>query len=440
MSSLAHHFHSQLARHAPPPASLLLGYSGGLDSTVLLHLAQQHGGIRVRALHVHHGLAAQADAWLAHCQATCARWGVPLQHERVTVTPAGEGLEAAARHARHAAFARQLADGEWLTLAHHQDDQAETFLLHALRGSGVDGLAAMRPLRRFAHGWLWRPLLDVPRRELLAYARQHRLDWLDDPSNAQDTFARNYLRHTVLPLLTARWPHATSSLAQAAHLAAEARDLLHPQDTADLAHCRLDADATLSLPALLALPAARRARVMRLWLRQLGLPALPFAALHTLEREVFTARHDARAAFRWQDAHIECWRGQLHAGHFHPGLDPGWSCVWDGHGRLALPDGGELWLEGGSGFVQPVNVSARRGGERLRLPGRNHHHSLKKLLQAHAIPPWKRRHLPLLRCTGSGEILAVGDWLYSAHWAKNCRHTGAQLRWQRVQSAHGSQI
>ncbi len=220
------------------PAALLVGYSGGLDSTVLLHaLAMAHPG-KVRAIHVHHGLHPEADGWAIHCERTCDALGVPLVVARVDVADIAAGPEAAARAARHTAFHAHLHEGEWLALGHHRDDQAETFLLRALRGSGPDGLAAMRPWRRFGAGTLWRPLLGIGRDALLAYARAHGLAWIDDPSNDDDAFDRNFLRNGVMPLLRKRWPQADAVFARSAALCESAHALLADNDLADLERVR----------------------------------------------------------------------------------------------------------------------------------------------------------------------------------------------------------
>ncbi|WP_108846048.1 tRNA lysidine(34) synthetase TilS, partial [Xanthomonas fragariae] len=177
-----------LSLPATPPGPVLIAFSGGIDSGVLLHLlatTPRYCDTGLRALHVHHGLHADADAWAAHCLRACDALQIPLQIVRVQVArDSGLGLEAAARNARHAACAQALAPGEWLALAHHRDDQAETFLLRALRASGPDGLAAMRAQRPFANGMLWRPLLANGRADVLAYALAHGLQWIEDPSNA----------------------------------------------------------------------------------------------------------------------------------------------------------------------------------------------------------------------------------------------------------------
>ncbi|AXA84373.1 tRNA lysidine(34) synthetase TilS [Lysobacter oculi] len=411
------------------PGTILAGCSGGLDSTVLLHaLAQAHPG-RVRAVHVHHGLHADADAWASRCEAFCASLRVPLQVIRVTVVDVDAGPEAAARAARHRAFLDAMQPGDWLALAHHRDDQAETFLLRALRGAGPDGLASMRPLRPFGPGLMWRPLLDLPRADLLAYAQASDLRWIEDPSNASSDFDRNFLRNTVMPLLQQRWPQADAMFAQSARMNRQARTLLDAEDEAALARLRhglpvdeLDADA------LRVLPPERRARVLRRWMRQLGLPPLPAAALTRIEDEVLQARADAEPRVEWAGACIEGWKHRLRAGASSPALPPDWQAVWDGRAPLSLPEGSVLSLEGSAGFDTPLQVRARMGGERIDLPHRTHSHALKHVLQDAWMPPWIRRRLPLLVDADSGQLIAAGTML-SRHFAGRAQAPDARLHW-----------
>lgn len=421
----------------PLPAdapSLLIGFSGGLDSTVLLHRVRHDPAFRgygLRAIHVHHGLQAMADAWAAHCQRVCDAWDIPLLIARVEVpAPAGQGLEAAARAARYAAFARAMASGEVLVTAHHLQDQAETFLLRALRASGADGLGAMREWRPFATGWHWRPLLDTPRAELETHARRHGLDWIEDPSNLHVAHDRNFLRHHIMPLLEQHWPHASAALARSAALVRESAGLLEPEDACALAMaCTLD-PAALSTTALLALPPARRARVLRRWLAGLGLPPLSAEGVRRIEQDLLVAAADAEAEFAWQGAVVRRWRDLLHAGPARAPLPADWETEWDSRAPLRLPTGDVLVLEGAT-WPTPLRVAGRRGGERLRLPGRAHSHALKHLLQAEGIPPWERRLLPLVWDTG-GELLAAGDLLPGARLDDWLRRNGATLRWERA--------
>jgi tRNA(Ile)-lysidine synthase len=414
--------------------SLVVGLSGGLDSVVLLHALAALPEARargLRAIHVHHGLHAHADDWLRHCETSCVELDIPLRSARVTVRrDGGEGIEAAARHARHAAFESELCEGEVLALAHHRDDQAETFLLRALRGSGVDGLAAMRGWRNFGRGWLWRPLLERSRSQLLAYAQAHDLRWVEDPGNADPDFDRNFLRQQVMPLLRGRWPHAADALARSAAHCAEAGDLLAGEDMRSLAQVRTADPGVLRRDALLQLPAGRRARVLRRWIAELGLPPLPAEGIDRIETDLLPAREDADPRFRWRDAQVRAWRDLLHAGPARTPLPDDWTREWDGAGPLPLPDGSRLLLAGAGGFERPLRMHARRGGERITLPGRAHSHALKHVLQDLGIPPWLRERLPLLS-NAAGELLAAADFAYSAGFDAWLRERGARLHWQR---------
>lgn len=413
--------------------AVLVGLSGGLDSAVLLHLLGTRPRVRdagLRAIHVHHGLQAGADDWAAHCRTLCEALDVPLQVVQVEVDrDAGSGLEAAARAARREAFAGTLRHGETLALAHHRDDQAETFLLRALRASGPDGLAAMRPWQRFANGWLWRPLLEVPRARLLAYADAHDLRWIDDPSNQDTAHDRNFLRHRVLPLLRERWPQADAALARSAALASEARGLLAAGDDAALATARTPDAQALSITALDALPRARRARVLRRWIEMLGLPPLPAQGIARIETDLLSAGTGTYATFEWHGARVRRWRDLLHAAVRCEPLAPEWYAHWDGREPLALPAGGELRLDGADAFDAPLRAHARRGGERISLPGRDHSHALKHVLQDLGVPPWQRERLPLLS-DAHGDVHAAGDLVLSARLDTWLQTRHARLRWQ----------
>lgn len=418
--------------HGAKIGPVTVGFSGGLDSCVLLHMLATQASIRergLRAFHVHHGLHADADAWALHCRNVCEALGVPLQVVRVEVDRGGGcGLEAAARDARRRAFAETLGEDEILALAHHRDDQAETFLLRALRASGPDGLAAMRPWRRFGNAWLWRPLLDLSRASLLEHARRQQLRWIEDPSNADAMLDRNFLRHHVLPLLRERWPHAGTAFARSAALSADAHDLLVDDDAAALASVRTTDPRVVSVDALHALARARRARMLRLWIEMLDLPPLPAQGVARIESDLLAAAADTDAAFRWQGAVVRRWRNLLHAGPVCERLPLGWQAQWDGRKPLALPLGGQIRLEGSAGFERLVRVHARQGGERIVLPGRHHSHALKHVLQDLGVPPWLREHLPLLS-DADGHLLAAGDLAFSASFDAWLRTRSTQLLW-----------
>lgn len=415
----------------PGDGPVRIGFSGGLDSTALLHALAHMPDARARglgAIHVHHGLHPGADAWVLHCVAACEALGLHCEVARVDVVPDGRGPEAAAREARHAAFAGHLPAGGVLVLAHHRDDQAETVLLRALRASGPDGLAAMRPVRAFADGWLWRPLLPFSRAQLHAYAQAHGLRWIEDPSNADDDADRNFLRNRVLPLLRTRWPQADAALAGVAALQADTGDLLDTGDAEALAQARTLDTAVLRIDTLRSLPAARRARVLRRWCAGLGLPPLPAQALAWCEHDLARGLPDRQPCFDWAGHRLQRWRELLHAGPVRAPLELTYSDTWDGRAPLRLSDGSVLAFEGAIEDAAAWQVRARRGGERIRLPGRAHTHALKHVLQSLAVPPWLRAHLPLLVDPG-GQLAAAGDLVFGADFDAWLRSGDRRLRW-----------
>ncbi|MEX6501130.1 tRNA lysidine(34) synthetase TilS [Pseudomonas zhanjiangensis] len=391
----------------------LIALSGGLDSTVLLHmlagLARRQPLPPLRAIHVHHGLQSIADGWPAHCQRLCAALGVPLQVERVDVSP-GASLEQAARQARYAAFESALGAGDLLLLAQHRDDQAETLLFRLMRGAGVLGLAAMPAQRVLGRGHLFRPLLNLSRDELRAYADEHRLRWLEDPSNANCRFSRNYLRHRIMPLLAARWPQAAVTLARSAEHLGEAAQLLDELAQQDLAAAH-DAPAfpwlalpSLSLAPLLGLSEARQRNALRYWLRALTI--LPDSQHWAGWQALRDARSDSVPLWRLAGGELRRADGRLWWLSGDWLRAPAMPTAPVGQNRpMALPGNGCAWIDG----VLPAGnwrLAYRQGGEVLKLAGRGHR-DLKRLLNERQLPAFVRGRLPLLY--DDGELRAVAN-------------------------------
>lgn len=297
-----------------PSGALAVAFSGGMDSSVLLHALAQLQAARargLRAIHVDHGLHADSARWTEHCRAFAAAADVALQSISVRVDrDSGTGLEDAARRARYAAFAGSMQTGEILALAQHRGDQAETVLLKLLRGAGPEGLGAMRVLRNHGNGHLWRPLLDVSRARLFEYAQMHELRWVDDPSNAQTHLSRNFLRHEIIPRLAQHWPRAEAALAHSATWLRAAADYIDAQSAAALAGLRGTEPASLDWRGWLALPDALRDPVLRRWLRESNLDEPAHFHVAELERQL-RAAEDRMPCVAFEGTELRRFRDRL---------------------------------------------------------------------------------------------------------------------------------
>jgi tRNA(Ile)-lysidine synthase len=407
----------------PADAQVCVGLSGGGDSTALVHALAQLALRPVRALHVDHGLQESSEAWASHCLALCASIGVPCTVARVQVDrTGGEGIEAAARRARYEAFVRHLADGEYLMLAHHRDDQAETVLLKLLRGAGPEGLAGMRPIRPLGRGQLMRPLLDVPRAALQAYVADRQLPVIADPSNHDPAIARVWLRTEIVPRLQRHWPQTVDSLTHSARASAAAANYLATVWRAQLVTLRRG-DA-LDARGWLALHEALRVPLLEAWLHGHGLAAPSTAQRAQIEKQIIEAAPDRVPCIRYGTTEVYLWRGAIHAQRQPAPIDDTWSAGWRGE-RLMLPGAGSL--QASTSLARPLTVRLRRGKERIKPAGDAHTRDLRDLFQAGALPPWQRQRCPLL--FDGRELVAVGDRWVSATGAALLAETGATLRW-----------
>ena len=346
----------------PPRAEIAVGLSGGVDSVVLLHQLREHHP--VRAIHVHHGLSPNADAWTAFCRKLCKRLAVPLRIEKVSVNRKGKGLEAAAREARYAAFKKEKAGV--IALAHNLDDQAETVLMNLLRGAGVRGASGMPEYARLGGKTIWRPFLGMPRKKIEAYARKHRLEWIEDESNADEALTRNFIRRSIGPLIEQKFPRWKESLARAAkHFS---RKELGKED------------------------------LLRHYLRSKGLKAPSEAKLIEMLKQLATG--SPRTELVHDGATLRTYRGKVFLdAELAAGFAPQ---EWSGEARLKLPQlGGELRFRKarGKGIAlehKPLSVRLRSGGERLQPDPRRPRRTLKNLFQEAGVPPWERERLPFL--------------------------------------------
>ncbi len=428
-TALLRRLQHSLAPYNHADSLLLVAYSGGLDSTVLAHaLAQLPLQAALRLVHVHHGLQAQADDWLAFCQRSAAQLGLPFQAIRIDAgAPRGQSPEAAARAGRYRALADCMAScmaetdtNPVLLTAHHQDDQAETLLLQLLRGAGAAGLAAMPEAKPFARGQHLRPLLGCTRAELHRYAREHQLSWVEDPSNQNQHFDRNYIRHSLMPQLQQRWPAASHTLARSASLLAEQNSLLNSLLKPQLAAVSSDNGAVLSIARLRQQPAASLAALLRLWLQAQGVGMPSRAQLQQIMR-LLDCAPTARGEVAWgapaQRCAVRYYAGSLYLCRLDQ--ERQWAAVSAYADRLWQP-GSELYIKpldmhlnsallAWQGIALPSDTGdagdtsatvqikfAQPQQERLYLPGHAHSKRLKNWFQEQRVPPWQRPYCPLL--------------------------------------------
>lgn len=424
---------------------LWVALSGGLDSTVLLHaLAALELPLPIMALHINHQISPNALGWQEQCADLCRRLQIPFYGESVQVERAGRGLEDAAREARYGVFSRFVQAGDLLLTAHHADDQTETILLRLMRGSGPRGLAAMARQRVLGEGRLCRPLLDFSRAELEAYAQVEGLYWVEDESNANIRYDRNFLRQQITPLLRERWPNFNRQWQRTAELCASNDNLLDEIAGEDLARAepRMERGGwSLSLELLRNLTLARRQNLLRYWLRLRGFSVPEQSHFQQIEFQLIDGRADAEAEVCWGNLALHRYRGRLHlvplavmralpqhGPYMNVPLSSGESY------EVLLSPMLRLHLEYCPVPVVPGFLRAdipdlqlrwRTGGERCQPQGRKHSQTLKKLLQEYGLEPWWRNHIPLIY---SGDtMVAVGDLWVCAGFAAESGQAGYRV-------------
>jgi tRNA(Ile)-lysidine synthase len=376
--------------------NIWIAYSGGLDSHVLLHALSDYPA-EIHAIHIHHGLSPKADDWAKHCQNICSALKIPLVIKKIKLPLPAKNIEALAREKRYEIFSKLLKKKETLVTAHHQDDQAETFLLQLFRGAGLKGLSAMPEKKPFSQGTLIRPLLKRSRKEIKTYAEKHQLNWIEDESNQNIYFSRNFIRHELMPNIEKRWPSVKTTLAQTTHHLAEAQDLLSSFSEKILKEL-MGENQTLSIEKLLQYSQSQQKNIIRHWLIALNFPLPSRKKLHTILKDFLLTRPDAKPLISWGDTEVRRYQGQLYAlKKTKKTIDNTKTYIWNLKEnppevlqKLGCCHKSSL-IEQGIKVENLETVSIY-----FRKAKRHHEKSLKKRFQDWKVPPWEREYTPLI--------------------------------------------
>ena len=415
-----------------------LAYSGGLDSHVLLHiLARIKNEIKPElvAVHINHGISPHAESWQKHCQSVCENYAIKFLSFMVDISQKNnKGTEAFAREKRYEIFTSLMKDHDLLLTAHHLDDQAETMLLHLIRGSGPDGLAGMPQSREFSNGFLVRPLLDYSREMIHEYAVKEALHWVEDESNKSNQYDRNYLRNKIIPRLLIRWPGVLKTIRRATRHQAEARSLINEISESDLETICEDEWSKIDLTEFDKLSFIRKKNVLRAWIKKnhLGIPNAQI--IERIHDEVIYANSQNNPCISWGNGEIRRYRGFLYIMRLLAGHDLKMKVIWDLKKPLNLTSG-YLKADLGKGcgikremiLNDSVEVRYRQGGERIRPSGRGHTHELKKLYQDEGVFPWFRDRIPLIYF--ENKLIAVGDLWIEHKFAASHSELAWQIKW-----------
>lgn len=438
---------SQIEQLVPEPCHLVLGYSGGVDSRVLLEIVWQfvcqHPGYTLEAVYVHHGLSEHADDWARHCQQVCQDLGIACSVACVTINRnSTESLENAARQARYDVFRKHMSPGSVLLTAHHLDDQLETVLLALKRGAGPRGLAGMLPKTEFAAGYLVRPLLFLSRQTIQQWATQCHLHWIEDESNLDQRFDRNFLRQNLIPQLKERWPEIATTAARSASLCAEEEQLLAEYIDTDYV-ALVDERQSLPVTPLLAMSVARRHQLLRYWLRKRTGTVPSLHQLDLIWQEVALAAKDANPCLHWSQGDIRRYQDRL----YHvvlPDLSSATSlaepAVLSYPGQKIMTPAGTLIVESPASHLRTFTLWLPShaeivvqyqlpGSVRIHPAGRAYSRELKKIWQEYGIPPWLRTVWPCL--CWNNQIVAIPGVLVTQACAQAREKTEArEYVWQ----------
>jgi tRNA(Ile)-lysidine synthase len=423
----------------PLARSFCVAFSGGVDSMALLaalaELSRDAPTLRLRAIHVDHGLQESSADWARKARQSALTLAVTCEIERIAIdVDSGESVEAAARAARYAVFRKKLQPDEILLTAHHQDDQLETVLLQLARGAGVPGLAAMPANAAFGAGRHVRPLLGVTRAALLAYARAHKLEWIEDPMNADPRFERAFLRSSVIPTLRKRWPGIAANVSRTARHMADAQELLDELAQRDWVHAR-DGDR-LELASLAGLGRSRALNLLRYWIRGAGRPLPSADNLERLLSVMTRAAEDAVPRLRWPGADVRRYRGRLYLAESYelPALEPrawAWSSgpldLGAGLGSLNLAEGRGVATLARARLPASLDVRGEAAGASLRPAAGARKRTLRNLHQEHGVVPWARPHIPLLYA--GRDLVAVGDLWTDAKYQPAGDEPAVHIEW-----------
>jgi tRNA(Ile)-lysidine synthase len=395
--------------------SMTVALSGGVDSVVLLHLLhqlQKRQNFTLKASHVHHGLSKNADKWVKFCEKLCTKLSIPLDVNYVKLPQKKSlGIEGEARQLRYEKLLQTKTD--LVVLAHHEDDQAETFLLQLIRGAGVKGLSSMAHFDDTRR--LWRPLLNTSRVDIESYAKKHQLKWIEDESNQNIDFDRNFIRSKVLPILKNRFNHIIKVISRSSSHLAEAQHLLD-----DLAKIDLKSDIKsinynhkLKVKALEKLSLSRAKNVLRYWLEINGQMMPSKDLLDELLRQVLTAKKDAELKIELsKEYEIRRYQDEIYIVPKTQQTHKNYEMIWSGESEIILPNGQKLTFKKVKGrginlkFLRGKNliIRNRQGGEFFKPDSKRPTKKIKQLLQESDLPPWERENLPLIFV---GDELAV---------------------------------
>ncbi len=397
---------------------IFVAYSGGVDSHVLLHLSAASSlKDKITAVYVNHGLQEQANSWAAHCAQIASLLGIGFRELSVDARQKRrESPEETARNERYQALQSLLAENDVLLLAQHREDQMETVLLQLFRGAGLAGLSGMPEKMDFGKGILLRPFIDVSKQQIKDYAAQHKLHWIEDPTNVLNDFDRNYLRNEIVPLIKKRWPSVDKTISRSARHCAGAEQLLGELTEQRYSAIINENANILLIQELVKLEKNEQPFAIRKWLYQITkkMPSEQF--IKQVFDEVINARDDRCPELRFQNLSVRRFQDKIYALPKQPGIDTTKKLGWSkNQAELNLQNNGVLRIvSSGSGIearywrqAKIIEVGYRQGGEKLNLPGRKGRHKLKNLFQEAGVPPWERARIPFLYF--DGRLVAVGE-------------------------------